>query len=162
MTHNDKGVVNISGIEEELERVLGPYKLHNGTVFLALYGDQIYDMSLVIVQSQGVKDDFHVRMNSSRIDIEHMFGSTNNLYQKNRVKHIWKLMKMKKHVREHLFSLFFMSNVHCCFRGSKTSVKYGFGKVNIEEYLNVDMNDAYDGEDADEFITNLLNSQYYL
>ena len=27
LTHNDKGVVNISGIEEELERVLEPYKL---------------------------------------------------------------------------------------------------------------------------------------
>ena len=159
LTDNDKGVINISGIEEELERVLQPYRLHNNTVFPAIYGDQIYDVSSVIVQSGGRNDDFHIRMNSSRIDIEHMFGARNNLWKRDRVKHSWKLLRMKNHVREHIFSLFFMTNIHTCCNGCKTALKYNFEKIDVNDYLNVNMDDAYDGDDANEYIIELLNSR---
>ena len=106
-SQNDKGVVNISGIEEELERILHNYKLYNDTVFPAFYADQIYDTSSVIVQSQGQHDNFFVRLNASRMDPEHLFGSINNLDKRNTTQHTWKIMKLRQRVREHLFLLFF-------------------------------------------------------
>ena len=48
IAQNDKGVVNISGIAEELERVLANWKLHNNQLFPALYGDDIYELCSVI------------------------------------------------------------------------------------------------------------------
>jgi hypothetical protein len=56
VAQNDKGVVNISGIEEELERILTPYKIqdeHGTEFFSALYGDEIYELSSVIVKRNG-------------------------------------------------------------------------------------------------------------
>ena len=49
IAQNDKGVVNISGIEEELARVLQNHKLV-GEVYPVLYGDDIYETSEVIVK----------------------------------------------------------------------------------------------------------------
>ena len=69
------------------------------------------------------------------------------------------LLRMKKHVREHIFSLFFMTNIHTCCNGCKTASKYNFDKVNVRDYLNVNMDDAYDGDDANEYIMGLLNSR---
>ena len=112
----------------------------------------------MIVQSGGRNDEFHTRMNSSRIDIEHMFGTRNDLWKRDGMKKSWKLLQMKKHVHKHVFSLFFMTNIHTCCNGSKTALKYNFEKVNVRDYLHVDMNVAYDGDDANEFIMQLLNS----
>jgi len=60
---NDEGVVNISGIAEELERVLEPWKIlipNGGSIFPAVYGDDIYDISTVIVKRiRGVLQEFH-------------------------------------------------------------------------------------------------------
>ena len=83
----------------------------------------------------------------------------NNLWKRDGVKHTWKLMSMKNNVREHIFSLFLMTNIHACFRGSKTATKYGFEKVAIGDYLNVTLADVYDGDDANEYIMNLINTQ---
>ncbi len=159
LAQNDKGVVNMSGIEEELERVLAPYKLHENTVFPALYGDQIYDISSVIVQSHGINDDLTFRLNAARIDIEHLFGNTGNMWKRKYVKHTWKLMKMKVNVREHLFALFFVSNILTCLRGNKTSTKYGFTREDLDLYLNVSLEHSYDGDDAHEVMMELLHTQ---
>ena len=74
--------------------ILHNYKLYNDTVFPAVYADQIYDTSSVIVQSQGQHDDFFVRLNASRMDSEHLFGSINNLDKRNTTQHTWKIMKL--------------------------------------------------------------------
>ena len=53
IAQNDKGVVNISGIAEELERVLRLWKInlpHGSSIFPAVHGDDIYDISTVIVK----------------------------------------------------------------------------------------------------------------
>ena len=91
--------------------------------------------------------------------MEHEFGLTASLFKRLRVKHTWKLMNMNGSVNEHLFSIFFMVNVYTCIRGNKTSAKYGLEPPSIEEYLNVTMNDAYDGHDADEMMIERLQGQ---
>ena len=45
-----------------------------------------------------------------------------------------------------------MLNSHSCFRGNKTSVKYEFDTHDIEEYLNVNENIKYDGNEEDEWM----------
>ena len=56
-----------------------PCRISNGALPV-LYVDDIYDPSIVIAKSNGVKNIFNLRMNSARIDIEHKFGLTTSLF----------------------------------------------------------------------------------
>ena len=102
---------------------------------------------------------FFDRLTNSRIDIEHLFGATANMWKRIHTKHTWKLLSLNKRVREHLFSIFFMTNVYSCFRGNKSSVKYNLVTPDVEVYLDVDEDDWYDGDDADEWMLHHLNNQ---
>ena len=64
VAQNDKGVINILGLEEELEKPLLPEKLDNGTL-PALYEDDIYLPSTIIVKGNGQDGYFNSRMNST-------------------------------------------------------------------------------------------------
>lgn len=86
VAQNAKGVINISGLEEELERLLVPHALDND-ILPALYADDIYEGSTVIVKKNGVDDIFHIRMNAGRIDVEHEFGLIASLFKRLTVKH---------------------------------------------------------------------------
>ena len=99
-----------------------PYRLSHGGLPV-LYGDDIYDPLTVIVNSNGVKNIFNLRMNSARIDIEHEFGLTTSLFKRLSVKHTWKVMQMGGHVTGHLFGTYFMVNFYTCVRGNKTSTQ---------------------------------------
>ena len=155
---NDKGVINIYGLEEELQLLLMPYRISNGALPV-LYGDDIYDSSTVISKSNSVKNISNLRMNSARIDIEHEFGLTTSLFKRLSVKHTWKLMQMGGHVTGHLFSIYFMVNCYTCVRGNKTSTKYRIPTPTIEHYLNVTMDNEYNGDDADELMIERLERQ---
>ena len=113
VAQNDKGVINISGLEEELQRLLMPHVLENG-LLPVLYADDIYSPSTVIVKANGVSDLFHIRMNSARVDIEHEFGLTASLWKRLRVKHTWKLLKLGRYVNEHLFTILYGQCLHLC------------------------------------------------
>ena len=79
VAQNDKGLINISGLEEELERLLLPHPLQNG-VLPVLYADDIYDPSTVIAKANGISNLFHTRLNGARVDLEHEFGLTASLF----------------------------------------------------------------------------------
>ena len=49
ISQNDLGVVNISGIVEELERVLGDHALTDG-ILPVIYGDDIYESCTTILR----------------------------------------------------------------------------------------------------------------
>ena len=66
---------------------------------------------------------------------------------------------MKHHVREHLFSIFFMVNCYSCFRGNKSATKYSLQSPTIGEYLNVNATHRYDGEETDEWMADHLKTQ---
>ena len=68
-------------------------------------------------------------------------------------------MQMGGHVTEHLFSIYFMVDCYTCVRGNKTSTKYRILTPTIENYINVTMDDAYDGDDADELMIERLETQ---
>ena len=93
MSQNDKGVVNISGVAEELERLLHPWRLSDG-ILPALYGDDIYEMTTTIVKKlPGIENLFHQHLSMARMDIEHKFGLAATLFKRLEVKHTWKLIK---------------------------------------------------------------------
>jgi hypothetical protein len=158
ISHNDKGCVNLSGIEGAVKKALEDYKLPDGITYPTMYGDEIFEFSEVMTKANGVDDLITRRLTSSRGDVEHIFGLTSTLWKRTRVKHTWELMKMKKFVRAHLFSIFFMTNCYSCIHGNKTSTKYGFTTYSLEDYLNVDANDAYDGDDSDDYMASIVDN----
>ena len=91
-------------------------------------------------------------MSSSHVDIEHKFGLTASLFKRLLVKHTWKLLKLRGSVNKHLSLIFFMDNIYRCLRGNKTSKKYKFYPPSVEEYLNIRIEDRYDGQDACPFM----------
>ena len=105
VAQNNKGVIYISGLEEELERILTPQILPNG-MLPAVYADNIYNYLTVICKSSRNRSVFGKKMSSGRVDIEHEFGLTASLFKQLQVKYTWKLLKMHGHVNEHLFSIF--------------------------------------------------------
>ena len=66
---------------------------------------------------------------------------------------------MGGHVTENLFSIYFMVNCNTCVRGNKTSTKYCIPTPTIDNYLDVTMDDAYDGDHADELMIERLETQ---
>ena len=135
-----------------------PYRISNDALPV-LYGDDIYDPSTVIAKSNGVKNIFNLRMNSARIDIEHKFGLTASPFKRLSVKHTWKLMQMGSRVTKFLFSIYFMVNCYTCVRVNKMSTKYRIPTPTVENHLDVTMDDAYDGDDADEPLIERLETQ---
>ena len=49
-----------------------------------------------------------------------------------------------------------MVNIYACVRGNKTSKKYQFNPPSLNDYLNVNANDRYDGLDANKYMINFL------
>ena len=107
VAQNNKGVANISSLEEDLERLLSHSGLQNGMLH-AVYANDIYDYSTVVCKSASDGSVFKKRITPARVDIEHKFGLTSSLFKQLQVKYTWKLLKMYRCVNEHLFSIFFM------------------------------------------------------
>ena len=70
VAQNDKGMINISGFKEELERLLSNSVLQNG-MLPALYTDDIYNFLTVICKSGKDGSLFEKRMTTAHVDIEH-------------------------------------------------------------------------------------------
>ena len=80
MAQNDKGTINISDLEEELELLLQLNQLPNCTI-PALYDVDIYADSTDIVNGNQNDGYFHARMNVCRTAVEHEFGLTASLFK---------------------------------------------------------------------------------
>ena len=158
VSQNDKGMVNISGLEPELERVLNGLPLDAIGTLPAIYGDDIYDISSVIVKMVGI-GAFQTLMKYIRMDIEHMFGGVAGLFKRLNTSHTWHLLSLGDHVHEHLFSIFFITNVHSCIRENKTSKKYNLPSPTLAEYLDVDNTVWYDGHNKNDAMLNHLRTQ---
>jgi len=117
--HNDKGVVNLSGIESALKNALEPYRI--GMAYPKMFGDEIFEPSEVMCRANGNTSDFYKQLLYTRGDIAHVFGLTSNLWKRCRVKHTWQLLRMKNFVFPQLFSIFFMTNCYTCLRGNNVN-----------------------------------------
>jgi hypothetical protein len=95
-----------------------------------------------------------------RVDIEHLFGISANLWKRLSMRHTWKLYQMKSRVQAHLFSIFFMVNIYTTLNGNKTALKFDMDPPTVEEYIggNEDFRD-HDNNYDDEYMTDFLNNQ---
>ena len=152
ISNNDKGAINLSGLESALKQAFHHRRLADGISYPKIYGDEIFDPSEVVCKANGQVNPFFNRLSSTRGDNEHIFGLVSNLWKRSRVKHTWMIMKMRKSVKAHLFSIFFMTNLYSCIKGNKTSTKYRFIPYSLDEYLNVDASVGNDGYDLDEYM----------
>ena len=122
-------------------------RLNSNQYFPALYADLIYERSTTLVR------------NTARVDVEHIIGSNAKLWKRIRTKHTWKLLSLKDAVREHLFSIFVMTNIHSCFWGNKTATKFSLFTPTPAQYLRVNANHCYDGPGADEEMIAFLQTE---
>ena len=158
VAQNDKGMVNISGLEPEIERVLAGHALDAAGTLPAIYGDDIYEISTVIVRMVGI-GAFQALMKYIRMDIEHMFGAVAGYFKRLGTSHTWHLLTMGDNVNAHLFSIFFMTNVYSCIRENKTSKKFKLPTPALAEYLSVDNTDWYDGHNKNDAMIDHLRTQ---
>ena len=80
ISQNDRGFVNLSGIEEYLRGILIEQRLGAAQLLPAIYGDSIYVPSKVIIMKTNDNGClYNRRMNGLRTSIEHSFGLFNNL-----------------------------------------------------------------------------------
>ena len=156
VSHNDKGAINLSGLEPELIRAFRDERLTDGT-YPVMFADEIYMPSQVLVKRSRREGDLWERLTSSRIYVEHIFGTTSSLWKRLSTKHCWKLLLLKERAFSHYMSTFFMTNIHTCCNGNGTSSSYNFEKPSLEDYLNVTEEDAFQGPNEDAYMISVLN-----
>jgi hypothetical protein len=150
IAHNDKGVINLSGLEIEAKAAFENHRIGQGLEYPAMFGDNIYTTSEIVVKRNHMPGRFWEHLTELRTDIEHMFGLVSNLWKRLSNKHIWKLLRMKQQAMKHILTLFFLTNCYTCLHGNKTSKKFNFPNPSIEQYLDVTAQDAFTGEEIDD------------
>ena len=140
--HNDKGAINLSGLEVEMKTAFQNHRLGEGNEYPAMFTDNIYMPSEVLVCRRHQEGEYWERMTSMREDVEHLFGSVLSLWKRLSKKYIWKLKKMGFSAMKHILTLFFLTNCYTCLHGSKTSRKYNFPNHSLDNYLDVTLSTA--------------------
>ena len=67
IAENDRGLVNLTGIEEYLRDILQDQRLGDAMLYPALFGDKICQASETIIMNDGFQNNLYMlRMNSLR------------------------------------------------------------------------------------------------
>ena len=136
MRHNDKGVLNMSGLVDYLISLLQPIE---GAGLPGLYGDRIFDTYPVIFRAvQNPTDPEHkldTRMNSLRTSIELAYGVLFNTSRLLRDKSKAKLLKDKKQAMRFGIVCFFLSNCKTCLRGSQVNSMFDSHHPTLDQYI---------------------------
>ena len=72
ISNNDKGAVNLSGIESSIKRAFDNARLADGVSYPKVYGDEIFSPSETICKANGQITPFYLRLSSTRGDNEHI------------------------------------------------------------------------------------------
>ena len=80
MAQNDRGLINLSGLEEYMRDILNPYRIGNMMMLPATYADSIYVPSEVVIVKGLHTGLYFDRMNALREKIEHENGLFVNLW----------------------------------------------------------------------------------
>ena len=147
---NDKGALNTSVLEENLQQLLTPRAINDDVHLPDLYADAIYNPSIAITTRNGNAGLLHNRMDSSRESIEHLLGLGPLLNKRLSQKHTWKLLILGVRAKYHLFTIYFFVNCHTCFNHNKISLRYNLDPPDVN---------YYDGDFSDECILGLLQTE---
>ena len=105
ISHNDKGMVNISVIEEELEVILNNNQLPGGNL-PCLHGDNMHEPSTVVVNHNNKQVFLHDRCDINRTSQDNIHGSVLMLNARLCRKNSWKLLALGERDKYHLFNIF--------------------------------------------------------
>ena len=136
VSHNDKGVVNMCGIEENLKNVLDDYRVGPLNLLPSLYCDQIFEPSEVIVIRGDNVGVYFDKMTGCRTKQEHHFGTFTNLFAILTKKLKFKIFQNRGGIVKRLMSYWFMLNIHTCFNGNTVSSGMDMRPPSIDEYLD--------------------------
>ena len=137
VSHNDKGVLNMSGLEENMKDKFP--MLDACIAYPSLYADDIYDPSLVIVirgDPEECDKAFYQRCNMAREKIEHEFGAYAAKFKLLRFYERHRILLYRKDLAKRFISLYFILNCYTCLNGNNTSCKFFTSPPTLEEYLS--------------------------
>ena len=126
MRENDNGMVNISGLNHYLERIM-PFVDTERQYQVAAYGDAIYnERSCIVGRAKKTVEDpwrkiIDKQLGGKRASIENSFADFNNYAQllSHRKKH--KILKQGEKAMMTTMVAFFLFNCKSCFQGNSTS-----------------------------------------
>ena len=145
MRENDNGMVNISGLNHYLERIM-PFVDTERQYQVAAYGDAIYnERSCIVGRAKKTVEDpwrkiIDKQLGRKRASIENSFADFNNYAQllSHRKKH--KILKQGEKAMMTTMVAFFLFNCKSCFQGNSTSSRFNVKPPSLQEYLPLDKN----------------------
>jgi hypothetical protein len=145
LAHNDRGMVNLSGINEYLVALLdGIFVPPDFQMYPAIYGDGIYQVLLCIISRftgnlSAAEKALNIRMAGVRISIEHLFGLHHNLFALFNHPDLLRLYHRGPDIRNLTLMSFFILNCYNCLNHS-SSAMFGLDPPSLAEYIPLDEN----------------------
>lgn len=139
LSHNDKGMVNMSGIDEYLREILTFDPAMGG--YPALYGDVGFDIKHTIIPRYGrpcteLQERFNKRMASVCVSIKHCFGLHSKLFKLFKSSHMLKIYKNGAYIHNLIMTSFLIQNCYQCMNHS--FCMFDCEPPTIEDYLLLD------------------------
>jgi hypothetical protein len=133
---NDRGVLNISGIQEGYQRAFDESGIRVRGYYPALIGDDTYVHSQIVVRSYpGQNDGFRECFKTGRIRIEHHLGYVMALWRLLSRYYLHKILDENRFLKR-LVVAHFLTNCKSCFDGNTISTSFGCATPDIEDYLS--------------------------
>ena len=142
MRHNDLGVLNLSGLADDLIQKVAKngIVLENGSQ-PALFCDLIYYNTLVFTRNienpTDAEELLNERCNSARQSIELLYGDLFGLFHLLHYKDKFCLFCKGKEMYAIIIVCIFLQNCYTCYYGNKVQSSHCADKVNINDYINV-------------------------
>ena len=122
---NDKGALNISVLEENLQDLLYPCAIDGeGSHLDSNHASGTCEPSSVITTRIGNCEDSNLQMHSFQESIDHKLWMTSLLSNRLKLKYTWKVLMIGAFAKHHLFTIFF--SITCILTSSTT--RYHLGK----------------------------------
>ena len=135
IAQNDRGLINLSGLEEYMKSILEPFRVGTLLLLPATYGDSIYLPSDVILVKGNNNGVYFNRMNSLREKIEHENGLFVNLWRHIEMVHKLNLYNQNLLQTKRILVYWFITNCYMCLNGNSTSTRFNLAPPSLEEYL---------------------------
>lgn len=135
MSQNDKGLINLSGIQEALLNDFHENDIQVGLSYPCLGGDDIYVRTDVVDVSPGGRTLFDLAFKGAGEKIEHHFGLVMSLWSLLSIKRKMKILH-KDAFQKRLVVAHFLTNCFTCFRGNTVATTFNCEKPDIHDYLS--------------------------
>ena len=137
VAQNDRGMINLSGLEEYMRDILTDIRLGEGRMLPALFGDSIYMPSEVIIIKGDNDGIYFNKMNRLREKIEHEFGLFQSLWKHMTQIHTLRILRRNNRLHKRIMVYWLVTNIYTCFNGNTTSVRFNLRPPSVAEYLNM-------------------------